>query len=166
MGADEADVLGAGGHRPHAVDGLGGGQAQGLAAAQGRGGQAPLPGAAAVVGDAEGTALVVVQAASCRGRHRSDRQDKTGARRGGDNTLGECYCTIHFSRESCDPHHCVVSHSLSFMCLSLLLTVTLEPLSDESKQHLPTVVAEGRGPVGVHVERMRPNLEIFNCGRH
>lgn len=45
-----------------------------------------------------------------------------------------------------------------------LLTVTLEPLSDQPKQHLSTVVTEGWGPVRVHVEGMRPNLEIFKRG--
>lgn len=44
------------------------------------------------------------------------------------------------------------------------LTVTFEPLSDESKQHLSAVVAEGRSSVRVHVERMRTNLEIFKGG--
>lgn len=66
--AGEAALLGAGGDRPHTVPRIGDGEAQGLAAAQGGGGQAPLASSAAVVWDAEGTALVVVQAASCRGR--------------------------------------------------------------------------------------------------
>lgn len=44
------------------------------------------------------------------------------------------------------------------------LTVTFEPLSDEPKQHLSTVVAEGRSSVRVHIERVRPNLEIFKGG--
>lgn len=44
------------------------------------------------------------------------------------------------------------------------LTVTFEPLSDESKQHLSAVVAEGWSSVRVHVERMRTNLEIFKGG--
>lgn len=44
------------------------------------------------------------------------------------------------------------------------LTVTFEPLPDEPKQHLPTVVTEGRSSVRVHIERMRSNLEIFKGG--
>lgn len=44
------------------------------------------------------------------------------------------------------------------------LTVTFEALSDKPKQHLPTVVAEGRSSVRVHVERVGPNLEIFKGG--
>lgn len=44
------------------------------------------------------------------------------------------------------------------------LTVTFEALSDEPKQHLPAVVAEGRSSVRVHVERVGPNLEIFKGG--
>lgn len=39
-----------------------------MAAGQRRGRQAPLAGPAAVVGDAEGAALVVVQSAACGGR--------------------------------------------------------------------------------------------------
>lgn len=46
-----------------------------------------------------------------------------------------------------------------------LLTVTLEPLSDQPKQHFPAVIAEGRGPVWVHVERMWTNLEVFRLCR-
>lgn len=48
--------------------------------------------------------------------------------------------------------------------LPVFLTVTLEPLSDQSEQHLSTVIAEGWGPVWVHVECMGPNLEIFRRG--
>lgn len=44
------------------------------------------------------------------------------------------------------------------------LTVTFEPLSDQPKQHLSAVVAEGRSSVRVHIERVRPNLEIFKSG--
>lgn len=45
------------------------------------------------------------------------------------------------------------------------LTVTLESLSDQPEQHLPAVIAEGRGPVRVHVERMWTNLEVFRLCR-
>lgn len=48
--------------------------------------------------------------------------------------------------------------------LSLFLTVTFEPLSDQSEQHLSTVITEGWGTVWVHVECVGPNLEIFKCG--
>lgn len=48
--------------------------------------------------------------------------------------------------------------------LPVFLTVTLEPLSDQPEQHLSAVITEGRGPVGVHIECMGPNLEIFKCG--
>lgn len=58
----------------------------------------------------------------------------------------------------CEPHQNVTPR------LPIFLTVTLEPLSDQSEQHLSTVVAEGRGPVRVHVECVRPNLEIFKRG--
>lgn len=44
-----------------------------------------------------------------------------------------------------------------------LPTFTFEALADEAPQHLATVVAEGRGLVGVDVEGMRANLEVFNC---
>lgn len=52
----------------HAGQGLGGAEAHRVATGQRRGRQAPLAGAATVVGDAEGTALVVVQSAACGGR--------------------------------------------------------------------------------------------------
>lgn len=45
------------------------------------------------------------------------------------------------------------------------LTVALEPLPDQAKEHLAAVVAEGRRPVRVHVERMRANLEVFRLCR-
>lgn len=67
--ADEAGVLGAAGGRPQAVHRLGGGETQGLAAAQGGRGQTPLASSAAVVWDAECAALVVVKSTACRGRH-------------------------------------------------------------------------------------------------
>lgn len=71
MRADEAGLLGAGGGHPHTVARIGDGETQGLAAAQGGGGQAPLASSAAVVWDAESASLVVVQSATCRGRHAS-----------------------------------------------------------------------------------------------
>lgn len=58
--ADETGLLRAGGRSAHAVHRVRGGQTQGLAAAEGSGGQAPLPGSAAVVRDAKSAALVVV----------------------------------------------------------------------------------------------------------
>lgn len=73
--ADEAGLLCAGRGRPHTVHRLSGGQTQGLAAAEGSGGQAPFSGSAAVVWDAECTALVVVQSTSCRGQHISRKQE-------------------------------------------------------------------------------------------
>lgn len=45
-------------------------EAQRMATGQRRGRQAPLAGPTAVVGDAEGAALVVVQSAACGGRQR------------------------------------------------------------------------------------------------
>jgi len=45
------------------------------------------------------------------------------------------------------------------------LTFTLEALPDQAPQHLPTVVAEGRGLVGVHVEGMRADLEVLYRGQ-
>lgn len=48
--------------------------------------------------------------------------------------------------------------------LPIFLTITLEPLSDQSEQHLSTVITEGWGPVRVHIECMGPNLEIFKRG--
>ena len=48
--------------------GLGGAQAHRVAAGQRRGRQASLSRPAAVVGDAEGAALVVIQSAACGGR--------------------------------------------------------------------------------------------------
>lgn len=68
MGADEAGVLCAGGGRPYTVNRLGGGETQGLVAAQGGGGQTPFASSAAVVGDAECTTLMVVQPTSWRGQ--------------------------------------------------------------------------------------------------
>lgn len=52
----------------HAEQGLGGAQAHRVAAGQRRGRQASLSRPAAVVGDAEGAALVVIQSAACGGR--------------------------------------------------------------------------------------------------
>lgn len=45
-----------------------------------------------------------------------------------------------------------------------LVTFTFEALPDEPPQHLPTVVAEGRGLVGVDAERVGPNPEVLGCG--
>lgn len=83
MRADEVGVLRAGGGRPYAAQGLGGGQTQGLAAGQRRGGQATLSSSTAVVWDAESASLVVVQSTSCRGRHRSRKRSREEAERGG-----------------------------------------------------------------------------------
>ena len=58
--ANETGFFCAGGGRPHTVHGLGGGETQGLAAAQRRGGQTAFPSSTAVVGDTECTALVVI----------------------------------------------------------------------------------------------------------
>lgn len=46
----------------------------------------------------------------------------------------------------------------------MLRTFTFESLSDEAPQHLSTVVAEGGGLVGVDVEGMGSDLEVFNGG--
>lgn len=73
--ADEAGLLCAGRGRPYTVHRVSGGQTQGLAAAEGSGGQAPFSGSAAVVWDAECTALVVVQSTSCRGQHISRKPE-------------------------------------------------------------------------------------------
>lgn len=43
-------------------------------------------------------------------------------------------------------------------------TFTFESLSDEAPQHLSTVVTEGGGLVGVDVEGMGSDLEVFNGG--
>lgn len=45
---------------------------------------------------------------------------------------------------------------------SVCLTFTFEALPDQAPQHLSTVVAEGGGLVGVDVEGMRSDLEVFN----
>lgn len=45
----------------------------------------------------------------------------------------------------------------------MFLTFTFEPLSDKTPQHLPTVVTEGGGLVGVDVKGMGSDLEVFNC---
>lgn len=79
--ADEAGLLCAGRGRPYTVHRLSGGQTQGLAAAEGSGGQAPFSGSAAVVWDAECTALVVVQTTSCRGQHISRKQEHEKGRK-------------------------------------------------------------------------------------
>lgn len=44
------------------------------------------------------------------------------------------------------------------------LTFTFEPLPDEAPQHLPTIVAEGGGLVGVDIEGVGSDLEVFDCG--
>lgn len=46
-----------------------------------------------------------------------------------------------------------------------VLTFTLETLPHETPQHLPAVVAERRGFVGVHVQSMRTDLKVFNSGK-
>lgn len=93
-------------------------------------GQPSLP-AAAVVGDLKGAALVVVQAASCRG-----------------SASGEP--TSSSTSASVSPRR--------------LRTFTLEALPHQAPQHLAAVVAERRRLVGVNVERVRPNLEVFLLG--
>lgn len=45
----------------------------------------------------------------------------------------------------------------------MYLTFTFQPLPDQAPQHLSTVVAEGGGLVGVDVEGMGSDLEVFNC---
>lgn len=54
----------------HAGQRVRGAQAHRMATGQRRGRQAPLAGPTAVVGDAEGAALVIVQSAACGGRQR------------------------------------------------------------------------------------------------
>lgn len=49
-------------------------------------------------------------------------------------------------------------------CEFVFLTFTFEALPDETPQHLPAVVAEGGGFVGVDVEGMGSDLEVLNCG--
>lgn len=44
-------------------------------------------------------------------------------------------------------------------------TFTLQALPDQPPQHLPTVIAEGRGFVGVDVEGMRSDLEVLLFGK-
>lgn len=46
----------------------------------------------------------------------------------------------------------------------VFLTFTFEPLPDKTPQHLPTVVTESGCLVGVDVEGMGSDLEVFNCG--
>lgn len=141
------------------MDRLGGGEAQGLVAAQGGGGQASFTSSAAVVRDAERAALVIVKATSCRGRHGSKSQ------------RGEHQASTRVMRVSslhAADLRCVTSNShrvtLFRFILFTALTITLQPLSDQSKQHLSTVVAEGRGSVRVHVEGVGSNLKIFKGG--
>lgn len=43
-------------------------------------------------------------------------------------------------------------------------TFTFESLSDQAPQHLPTVITEGRGLVGVHIQGMGPDLEVLDSG--
>lgn len=45
---------------------------------------------------------------------------------------------------------------------SVCPTFTFEALADQAPQHLSTVVAEGGGLVGVDVEGMGSDLEVFN----
>lgn len=40
-------------------------------------------------------------------------------------------------------------------------TFTLEALSHQPPQHLPTLVTEGWSFVGVHVQHVRADLEVF-----
>lgn len=47
---------------------------------------------------------------------------------------------------------------------SVSLTFTFEPLPDEAPQHLPAIVAEGGGLVGVDIEGVGSDLEVFNRG--
>lgn len=51
-----------------AAEGLWGRQTQRLTAGEGCGGQPPLPRPTAVIGNAKGTAFVVIQSTACRGR--------------------------------------------------------------------------------------------------
>lgn len=46
-----------------------------------------------------------------------------------------------------------------------VLTFTLETLTHETPQHLAAVIAERRGFVGVHIQSMRTDLEVFNGGK-
>ena len=149
--ADESGFLRAGGGRPRAVHRVGGGEPQGLAAAQGGGGEAAFASPAAVVRDAEGTAFVVVQSTACRGRRASQNQRSGGSR------------STEQEKTQCVRWGPQVMNKRS-MDNAKGLTVTFEPLSDQTEQHLSTVVAEGRGPVRVHVEGVGPNLEVFKCG--
>lgn len=43
-------------------------------------------------------------------------------------------------------------------------TFTFESLAYETPQHLSTVIAEGWCFVGVHIERVRSDLEVLNGG--
>lgn len=90
---------------------------------------------------------MVVQSATCRGRHAS----RLPGREGED---GFVEVRVSVSQAERVPSRGVFRS----------LTVAFEALSDEPKQHLPAVVAEGRSAVRVHVERVRPNLEIFKGG--
>lgn len=104
MRAGETGFLRAGGHRPYTVHRVGCGEAQGLAAAQGGGGQTPFPGSAAVVGNAEGAALVIVQSTSCRGQHGSKNQRERWAEGGRGRQRGAYSVSagIHFSEKFVD----------------------------------------------------------------
>lgn len=75
--ADEAGFLCAG--HPYTEPWISSWETQGLAAAEGGGGQAPFASSTAVVWDVERTALVVVQSTSCRGRYRSKDQEVMGS---------------------------------------------------------------------------------------
>ena len=50
------------------------------------------------------------------------------------------------------------------LVIGVCLTFTFEPLPHEAPQHLPAVVAEGGGLVGVDIKGMGSDLEVFNCG--
>ena len=56
------------------------------------------------------------------------------------------------------------------MCVCVFLggarrpTFAFESLAHQTPQHLPTVVTEGRRLVGVHVQRVRTDLEVLNRG--
>lgn len=97
--ANESGILCAGGDRPNAVHWLSGGETQRLAAAQGGGGQTPFTSSTAVVGDAERTALVVVQTTSCRGWYGPEKQQRVqqmsraGERRR-QSMFGKCYRSL------------------------------------------------------------------------
>lgn len=95
--ADETGFLCAGGDRPYTVHRVRCGEAQGLAAAQGGGGQTPFAGSTAVVGNTERAALVIVQSTSCRGQHGTKNQGEVG--RGG---IFSEHCNP-FLREICGP---------------------------------------------------------------